>query len=535
MAAAAAADDYPTIDPVSFDEVLCGTGLPEAVLAAACAAGGKTVLHVDPNPFYGSLSSSVPPLFLPSFLLDSSSSSSSAAAAANPSTTETTVVHGLQRRTPYSDFETSGTVPEPAGFTVDLVRGSNHVEFKSLDGGTLLYWDGELCPVPDSREAIFQLQDTKLNKCSDKKQQLLQKYYLNNFLKLVEAHIAATSVSCSDDGDKEEASAGKKISEEDLDLPFVEFLKKKHLPRKMIAVMLYATAVSDYDQDVSGFHEKLLTTRDGIKNVALYFNSIGRFANATGAFIYPMHGHGELPQAFCRFAAVKGALYVLQMPVTGLLMGKENQHYVGTRLASGQDIRCQQLILDASYKIPSLDLPSDASDSNPPRKVARGICILRRSVKPGLSNVLVVFPPKSLQEQQVATVRVLQLSSSVAICPPGMFIVYLSIPCADAFTGKLCINKAIEVLVHFQASNGSEGHLETASKDNEDVKPGLIWNCAYGTSGTVLSCPMPDESLDYRNMLESTKKLFADTYPDEEFLPRKSSPKYAECDSDSAE
>jgi hypothetical protein len=23
-----------------------------------------------------------------------------------------------------------------------------------------------------------------------------------------------------------------------------------------------------------------------------------------------MHGHGELPQAFCRFAAVKGALYV---------------------------------------------------------------------------------------------------------------------------------------------------------------------------------------------------------------------------------
>lgn len=78
----------------------------------------------------------------------------------------------------------------------------------------------------------------------------------------------------------------------------------------MIAVMLYATAVSDYDQDVSGFHEKLLTTRDGIKNVTLHFNSTGRFANAQGAFIYPMYGHGELPQAFCRFAAVKGALYV---------------------------------------------------------------------------------------------------------------------------------------------------------------------------------------------------------------------------------
>lgn len=35
-----------------------------------------------------------------------------------------------------------------------------------------------------------------------------------------------------------------------------------------------------------------------------------RFSNAVGAFIYPMYGHGELPQAFCRCAAVKGALYV---------------------------------------------------------------------------------------------------------------------------------------------------------------------------------------------------------------------------------
>ncbi|KAL6616610.1 hypothetical protein ACP70R_038880 [Stipagrostis hirtigluma subsp. patula] len=30
--------DYPTIDPTSFDVVICGTGLPESVLAAACAA-----------------------------------------------------------------------------------------------------------------------------------------------------------------------------------------------------------------------------------------------------------------------------------------------------------------------------------------------------------------------------------------------------------------------------------------------------------------------------------------------------------------
>lgn len=130
--------------------------------------------------------------------------------------------------------------------------------------------------------------------------------------------------------------------------------------------------MADYDQDTDCC-EKLLTTREGIQTIALYSSSIGRslclpepfllhfgkhyilllckclieqpinfhlfaemyvvkhvslkylamllkcyiclfcctrFANAEGAFIYPMYGHGELPQAFCRCAAVKGALYV---------------------------------------------------------------------------------------------------------------------------------------------------------------------------------------------------------------------------------
>ncbi|KAM0906943.1 hypothetical protein ACQ4PT_016474 [Festuca glaucescens] len=78
--AAAADSSAVTIEPRSFDVVVCGTGLPESILAAACAAAGKTVLHVDPNPFYGShFSSSVPPHALPSFLLSSASAACAAA------------------------------------------------------------------------------------------------------------------------------------------------------------------------------------------------------------------------------------------------------------------------------------------------------------------------------------------------------------------------------------------------------------------------------------------------------------------------
>lgn len=41
-----------------------------------------------------------------------------------------------------------------------------------------------------------------------------------------------------------------------------------------------------------------------------YIFLVLRFPDANGAFLYPMYGHGELSQAFCRRAAVKGCLQV---------------------------------------------------------------------------------------------------------------------------------------------------------------------------------------------------------------------------------
>jgi RAB protein geranylgeranyltransferase component A len=95
--------------------------------------------------------------------------------------------------------------------------GSHHVEFKSVD---LLYWDhGDLFPVPASREDIF---NTKLSE--DAKVNLFDKRHLYAFVELVKSHIAA----------KERGQGKASISEEDLDLPFVEFLKKQNLTPKMI-------------------------------------------------------------------------------------------------------------------------------------------------------------------------------------------------------------------------------------------------------------------------------------------------------------
>lgn len=47
---------------------------------------------------------------------------------------------------------------------------------------------------------------------------------------------------------------------------------------------------------------------------------LSRYGPGTGAFLLPVYGGGELPQAFCRVAAVTGALYVLRQGIKEFLV-----------------------------------------------------------------------------------------------------------------------------------------------------------------------------------------------------------------------
>lgn len=188
------AEDYPTLDPTTYDLIISGTGLPSSLIAAASAAAGKSVLHLDPNPFYGSHFASLPP---------------------------SSLSHHLEL------LELTGSVPEPSrSFSLDLAGprllycadlmvdlllrsgASHHVEFKSVDG-SLIYSEGAFCSVPDSRQAIFR----------DRSLVLGEKREMMRFLKLVQGHI----------GNED----GVRVSDEELEMPFVEFLKRQKLPPKI--------------------------------------------------------------------------------------------------------------------------------------------------------------------------------------------------------------------------------------------------------------------------------------------------------------
>ncbi|XP_004289043.1 PREDICTED: rab proteins geranylgeranyltransferase component A 2 [Fragaria vesca subsp. vesca] len=523
------------IEPTFFDLIVIGTGLPESVIAAAASTAGKTVLQIDPNDFYGSHFASHRLDDLTSFLNSHANP---------PSTASVTTSDGdytaleLNRCSLYSHVEAANYAPEilaehSRGFHIDvsgprvlfcadkaieLVLKSGlglYLDFKAVDGNII--WDesnGGLCNVPDSRAAIFK----------DKSLSLKEKNQLMRFFKLVQQHLAAS------DGEDDESS---RISEEDLESPFVDFLNTRLLPN-IKSIILYSIAMVDYDQDNSKVCKSILKTRDGMSRLALYQKSVGRFPNANGAFLYPMYGHGELSQAFCRRAAVKGCVQVLRRPVVALLMDKDSGQYKGVRIVSGQNLLSHQLVLDPTFTVPlpvassQLNLPNESVKGDK-RKVARGICITTRSLKPDISNLLLVYPPRSLFPEQDTSIRAIQLrggtdAGGLAVCPSNMFVLYFSALCDDAEHGKRLLHAAMNALLTLPVSGNLESGSTVQSEDTE-LKPTLLWSMLYiqeitmGRYEHLISTPMPDGNLNYDDLLDETVSLFQKLYPDEAFFP----------------
>ena len=101
---------------------------------------------------------------------------------------------------------------------MDLVlkSGANqYIEFMGIDASFVYNEDGKLTSVSDSRAVIFK----------DKSLGLTEKNQLMRFFKLVQQHL--------DDEGSENESGNSRISKQDLESPFVDFLNKMRLPPKI--------------------------------------------------------------------------------------------------------------------------------------------------------------------------------------------------------------------------------------------------------------------------------------------------------------
>ena len=98
--------------------------------------------------------------------------------------------------------------------------------------------------------------------------------------------------------------------------------------------------------------------------------------------MYPLYGHGELPQGFARLSAIYGGTYMLDKPVDEIVRGEDGK-VCGVK--SGEETaKCKFVICDPSY------VPGSVKKVG---QVIRAICILNHPVpntKDSLSTQIII-------------------------------------------------------------------------------------------------------------------------------------------------
>mgnify|MGYP002629513628 CR=1 FL=1 len=286
--------------------------------------------------------------------------------------------------------------------------------------------------------------------------------------------------------------------------PFAAVVASANLPRGVADAVIYGLAGADADQSPWEKEEELVTTKEtGAAEAAAteaaataamtaaatpappwasaplpayaaalslrrHLLSLGRYGAGSSALLAPVHGSGELPQAFVRSAAVAGGAAALRRKAAAAFLeaGGEDEEgsaaaprVTAVELSSGQRLECGALA--GEWRLLRALLPS-ASPSDPPPaaplvllpRVARCVAVL--DGPPALSSrpcssllsaatAALVFPPRCLGGSGSAAgggdsrprdaVRGLLLSAATASSPEGRRLLHLSTPLARSDEG----------------------------------------------------------------------------------------------------
>ena len=271
-----------------------------------------------------------------------------------------------------------------------LGSGAHHYTEYKLVQGTLIRdpSTGVYQPVPTTRSEIFR----------DRTLTPLQKRTFMRFLK-----------GCA------EAMEGKGPLADKLgDGSFQQLMKEEELDEQLQRCLSHGVLLC---------HAALggdLTGPQALPLFRMYLESVGRYGIDTGPFLSPMYGCGELPQAFCRSAAVGGAIQVLRCGITGLSFDEHSFTCTGVEMEdSGQIIRGTKVVAGHAMLrewIQTFHLPTQQITT------LRCIAIVDAPIVADKSQALIVLPELGPNK---STVWVLQLSHGTAVCPEGQWVLHL--------------------------------------------------------------------------------------------------------------
>ncbi|CAJ0930019.1 unnamed protein product, partial [Mesorhabditis belari] len=495
--------------PDHVDVVIVGTGLPEAILAAACSRSGLSVLHLDRNPFYGENWASFNLNTLDEWIGENKKELSE-------TTVSESIKEKIQADESYISFgdnrqifdlekqwtedsatekvvknkdgeETTSTYraiieKEWRRFSIDITpkillsRGtmvqtlcdsevSKYAEFKCVNR-LLCFCDGDkkICRVPYNRSEIFETDQLSF----------VDKRRIMKFMQFC--------LEWSKNQDE------MKDWKEFADKSFSEFLATVHN---------LEGSTQRFITDAIAILEPNPTTLTGLQAVCRFIDSVGVFGPSP--FLYPLYGCGELPQCFCRLCAVFGGLYALHLQVDGIIL-KENK--VVAVVAGGQRVNCDHIITSPRYAPKKFGTLSG-------ELVDRAILVTDDTILKEEKEQISILSLASISPPQCAA-RLFEAGYESCLAPRGYYLSQLTGARRD---DKNYLKEVEEKLYDSEDSPRVLMRLRFASAAGS-----FQYSEESPTNFAVL--PPPNVKLDYSDVIISSRELFTKFWPDRDFLPR---------------
>ncbi|XP_013118528.2 rab proteins geranylgeranyltransferase component A [Stomoxys calcitrans] len=480
--------------PKEFDLIVIGTGFPESCVAAAASRVGKTVLHIDPNEYYGGSWASFNLDAFNSLLSEGNATckeirngsfqwhiplqdepkEETAEGDGEPKTKQWSAESVLKLSRKFN-MDLCPKILYSSGSLVQLLISSNicrYAEFRAVDR-IFTQFEGQLLSVPCSRSDVFNTKDLSI----------VEKRLLMKFLTICLTY-------------------GEDKFEEDMaefrGKPFLEYLRQQKVTEKINRCVMQAIAMTNED---TPFEE-------GMERTKKFLQSLGRYGNTP--FIFPMYGCGEIPQCFCRLCAVFGGIYCLKRQISAINMNAEAQT-VNIEVDGQHKVEAKHIVCSTS------NMPEQLRSGNPKNYLSRAIFIassplgsIELNSGGGGVNLLRLITADGKREAIL-----IQLSHYSGTTPKDLCVFHLT-------TSAL--------------SDNPQSDLEDFTQqifNNAPEAPTLLYSSYFSISGyempsntspLIHATAAPFYELDYDKSIENARSIFSKLYTDLEFLPRAPDP-----------
>lgn len=367
------------MDTTHTDVLILGTGVPEAVLSAAAARAGKSVVHVDANDFYGGPWAS---LTLEELARDADKIRFPRSGHV-PRDTLPEELAPLNRH--YALSLRPALLPATGAMIEALVRSNvaSYATFRLLEH--VCIYDGALSRVPSSKSEIFKQREISL---ADKRR-------LMRFIERVAP-----------------APDGTPAAPEAPDGSIESVLSETGVEQHLRKALLYGVCLAWNGNEPA---------RTALARTAAVLAGYGRYGNSS-LLVGQYGGTGELAQGFCRSAAVHGATFVLGHPVASLAHDGSRWTLaldgVNHRFTADKLVGSAEAVRDALGITVSTDAAAYEHVS---------ILVLDKALELDAErepeSALLVLPPETAGTENA--VMVLMQGEGTFSCPKGQYVYHL--------------------------------------------------------------------------------------------------------------